>query len=399
MARKNRTVVRVSDSKKGSAQALSELKSSLLEQAVTGKPKNGSTVVNKTDSKLSSNEVSKRNAFASYSNISSNLGVTFSTFSVSVEKDDDGNTILGTGPVRDIDEFFVSQGDDEPSPDLLPKEVIKGQAQDIDNNFAGISALVENLLEPVVSLGVESESTPVISNPSGDTVSLKQGAVARMATASISLSRGNVQGLNRTITVDDFKGIPNHFKGILRTGGISQTATVSGLFSESAAEVSNAKAEISFTYDMIAKISYLAGYEKTESGVPMMSRPMWEELTLDKYNELSGQSVLCKMELYSNPALGVSPSKGLKPNIHDEYFFLVPRALAPKPSGPAYTAVPSSGGGTTLVPENDLADIQALDQQRIDLPGELTSNNQNSNITLDEAIANARKINNGKTRI
>lgn len=394
MARKIRKTINVRTTKQGSQQILSELKSSLLEQATTGKPTSGLSDIrqdkNSALNRLSSAEKSKRNTFNSYSNISSGLGVLFGSFPIVVGRDGQGNATLDTGPVEDV---FESVLEICQPPDSLVEDSVRNQQEEIDNSFFGVTSLVDALLDPLVNFGVSSPNTPTLPDELPGADSILQNPVERLTQTRIKLSGGRIQGLNREITQEEFKRIPNHYKTLFRTTRNSSGDVDSKVSSNSREERDLARAETAFTYEMMVKVSYLVGYEKKEDGTPIMSKQIWEELTEEKYNQITGKSILCKMEPYTNPALGITPNNALKPNIHDEYFLLAPKTQAPQPQPalPDYSIVSPGGDSLTQTPVKTSLASSAISMQKqvSSVPAELTSNNQVSNKTLGQAITDA----------
>ena len=351
MARKIRKTINVRTTKKGSQQVLSELKSSLLEQTITGKPTSGLSDVRKNRDYKSlkrnaSNQNSRINTFESYSNISSFLGADFSSFAIAITKDELGNTTLDTGPDRDIFEPISRLCQ---APDPLVEETVKKQEQEIDDNFFGIVTLVDNFLLPVMNYGSSDSNAPTIPDDYLDVEISQQNSVEKLSQIVVKAVQGTIHGLNREITPQEFKKFPNHYKGLLKSTKQSLRGPGSRVFSNSREQADLAKAETAFTYDMIAKVSFLVGYNKTKEGTPIMSEPIWEDLTEEKYNELSGKTILCKMTPYRNAALGISPNKGFNMQIYHQNFLLVPKNTAPQKSSLNYSLL-SSGEKEKTIP-------------------------------------------------
>lgn len=389
VAKRERKTINVYTDKRGAQQVLSELKTSILEQSVTEKPTSGLSDINKNRdySSLKSpkpSEKSKRNVFGSYNNVSSVLGVGFSSFPVLVAKDVLGNTTLDSGPVVGVFEtvFELCQ-----PPDPLTEKPVQSQQEELEAGFFGITALVNNLLEPVTKLGVVDANVSLIPTNVPDIETLQLNSVERLTQKTIKLSRGKIQGLDKQITLQEFKKIPNHYKNLLRATTTSLTGPGSNLFSTSIEQAGLARAEITFTYDMITRVSFLTGYNKKEDGTLIMSEPIWEDLTEEKYNELSGKTILCKMKPYTNAALGIKPSKGMRTKIYDETFFLVPKSQASLNTLQTYSLVLSDDKKKTMpIRTNLVTNMRTAEKQIMNVAVEATSNYKASNITISEMI-------------
>ena len=81
----------------------------------------------------------------------------------------------------------------------------------------------------------------------------------------------------------------------------------------------------------VLEVQYLKGYGLTSKGYLDMSNPIWNPLTQDKYQSLSGP-IICRLIQYNNASLGVSVEVSKVMNIVDELFVISDQNLGIKPS-------------------------------------------------------------------
>lgn len=85
------------------------------------------------------------------------------------------------------------------------------------------------------------------------------------------------------------------------------------------------EAEFRLSYRMINVIQIFNGYDEDEEGNPLVNSPRWEPLTLQLFNEATGQALLCRLHSYENKLIGIKREEALELPIFDEYFILRPQ--------------------------------------------------------------------------
>jgi len=153
-----------------------------------------------------------------------------------------------------------------------------------------------------------------------------------------------IRGLNKAVTMEQFKEFPNQVKAMfLQSGGSSLVNDERYANIDSSVITGKIKStiEIDLTYKMINKVDFLDGYEKDVDGNLLIQAPIWSTLTNDKYDLMVGQGILCRMRPYREDALGLKRNKGLSYATYDEYFVLTPKKQ--KKSGSSFPIIVETG--------------------------------------------------------
>jgi hypothetical protein len=121
--------------------------------------------------------------------------------------------------------------------------------------------------------------------------------------------------------------LPNHIKSILLgdSGSTSKnwfnTKRIKGKDLVNSPELAGV---FYFFYQHINKVEVLIGYEKDARGNPVVSAPLYKEMTKDMFDKIKKDNLmaLCRMSPYSNKLLGFHKSPKLKLPEYDTHFLL-----------------------------------------------------------------------------
>lgn len=91
-------------------------------------------------------------------------------------------------------------------------------------------------------------------------------------------------------------------------------------------EVNN---EFQLLQNLIQQIDIFSGYElDSKTNEPIITKPIWRPLTLEKFQRIRGKLLLCRFKQYENSLVGVIPDESLQLKTFDEYFLLKTLPLA-----------------------------------------------------------------------
>ena len=106
-------------------------------------------------------------------------------------------------------------------------------------------------------------------------------------------------------------------------------------------------ARFRLNYQFIARIDYLVGYRKSTDKRYVKS-PIWKPMTAGTFYSSSGEAILCRLQRYVCPQLGIRPPPGLALPMYDEYFVLTPPVRTIPSSSTATTESPTATLLTTF---------------------------------------------------
>ena len=89
-----------------------------------------------------------------------------------------------------------------------------------------------------------------------------------------------------------------------------------------------ASASFRLNYQLIKRVDVLVGYEKS-NGRRMIKQPVWKPLTKAYYQDSIGGGLLCRLQTYANPKMGIVAPRGLEMPVYDEYFIVRPPRQLP----------------------------------------------------------------------
>jgi hypothetical protein len=234
----------------------------------------------------------------------------------------------------------------------LSTEPLKGllsEAEEKDNEVQATANLANSLLTSLVQSGDGSTSNytnprfvqrknPLTKNYTRP-ISVLSGFNVQTLTSTSTQWSGKavktIQGLNQVVTDNDLKALPNQLKAVFLQGSTQNVVRLNKLSSIGITNAVEKERHVPFnriTFEMLAHIEYLSGWDKNKLGETMLKKPVWKTLTSDRNNNLIGKAVLCRMTQYENQALGLKRNKGVEPEMYDQYFILEPQFItAPEP--------------------------------------------------------------------
>jgi len=169
-----------------------------------------------------------------------------------------------------------------------------------------------------------------------------------------------IHGLNRVITDNDIKALPNQLKAVFlqsASQNVTRQSKFAGIGSGDATIKQRQASSLRLDFEMLMKIEYLAGFEVNARNTVLMRQPIWKMLTDEKNNQFVGKDVLCRMTPYENEALGLRRALGVQTTTYDEYFI-----LSPKFKRAPIRAVPLPLGTNDVV-------VKIADQIKLNIPG------------------------------
>ena len=89
--------------------------------------------------------------------------------------------------------------------------------------------------------------------------------------------------------------------------------------------ISNNQTDLMFLYNYssLFKVTFQDGYQKDKNGRPLLNQPIWKELTEKALKRVERSEVLlCKVEKYNNPEVGIQFPELLDLPIFDQHFIL-----------------------------------------------------------------------------
>lgn len=145
-----------------------------------------------------------------------------------------------------------------------------------------------------------------------------------------------ISGLNKSLSENELKELPNHLKGLI-VGSSGKDVTVKDIVpsitEDSEQKITNDIQE-KIDFNLLVKIEYLFDYEKDRDGNLLINNPIWKLLSREKYEEMIGQEILCKLSYYENDKIDYKKEDILSIPFYDEYFILIP-SISRKESKPA----------------------------------------------------------------
>jgi hypothetical protein len=126
-----------------------------------------------------------------------------------------------------------------------------------------------------------------------------------------------LNGTSQNLTVNDFAGIPNHFKALY-----TNSTSLGDVFSRIVADIENGFNErYNLLLGSMVRIKVLTGFVRSPfSRKTMIKSPIFAPLTYELYRQNAGKNLLCKLEPYENDKIGFSRSNNA--SIYNEYFIL-----------------------------------------------------------------------------
>lgn len=126
-----------------------------------------------------------------------------------------------------------------------------------------------------------------------------------------------LNGTSQNLTVNDFAGIPNHFKALY-----TNSTSLGDVFSRIVADIENGFNErYNLLLGSMVRIKVLTGFLKSPfNGKTLIKTPIFAPLTYELYRQNAGKNLLCKLEPYENAKIGFTRSNDA--SIYNEYFIL-----------------------------------------------------------------------------
>ena len=126
-----------------------------------------------------------------------------------------------------------------------------------------------------------------------------------------------LNGSSQNLTVNDFAGIPNHFKALF-----TSSTSLGDAFSKIVTDIENGFNErYNLLLGSMVRIKVLAGFAKSPfNRRTVIKAPVFVPLTYEFYRQNAGKNLLCKLEPYENSKIGFTRSNDA--NIYNEYFIL-----------------------------------------------------------------------------
>jgi len=213
-------------------------------------------------------------------------------------------------------------------------------------DVSGANVFFGTLMNTLSISGVTNENRDV----QVDTLRKTSAAAGAAPYEKTSISYFNLQNLKKgkgaffgngyKITPKEIKQMPNQLKSLylasLGSSDISRNVMnlASSLQSKEGGAISSG-AEFNFTFGMISRVEFLAGFEVTPEGNVVLGEGVWAQLTKDRYNSLAGEEILCRFKDYEKIKLGIRRNRGMKNVVSNKYFVLTPKKIEKKFTAPS----------------------------------------------------------------
>ncbi len=274
--------------------------------------------------------------------LSANGSVTIHPIEVEVVSDKE----TGTSIIKPIKTIKMEQSDNlSETPDKHQDSILTLKNKDIERDNAGKITFGLALAKGLSKNGSQNKKlidqrkpNITISKPiftESKKIDLVSSLLVKNMTVSVDqkTSTKHISGLNKIITEEKIKELPNQIKAVILSSGTSGVVRAEKITPSSNNTTDNLTSDVEnkFQFEMLKKIERLVGFEKNETGEVLIKQPKWISLTKKDFDNLYGKEIVCRMVDYENQDIGLFKNKGIMMDNYDNYFILIPSKFALPP--------------------------------------------------------------------